>query len=174
MVGTIEPDHIAFHILAAIAPEECVVNFQAMEEVLEVEDKVRWSSLYTNLDATFLKFKSTPKAPPLALHKSAVMMKEPKPRMYIIGHPQGRDLEIAMQDNELVAVNDTLVHYRTPPEPGNSGSPVFEANAWEVVALHHKGKEKMKRIDGEEGFYQANEGISIKKLQSETAKPTNP
>jgi hypothetical protein len=166
-------DHVITNVPnpLAIAPQECLVNFQAMEEVLEVEDKVRWSSLYTKLDTTFLKLKSTPKAPPLVLHKSALMMKEPKPRMYIIGHPQGRDLEISMQDNELVACNDTLVHYRTPTEPGNSGSPVFEANAWEVVALHHKGKEKMKRIDGEEGFYQANEGISILKLKSETAKP---
>ncbi|HEX5966811.1 MAG TPA: serine protease [Pyrinomonadaceae bacterium] len=168
-------DHVISNVAnqLAIAPQDCQVNFQAMEEVLEAEDQVRWGSSYTKLDASFLKLKGTPKAPPLVLHKSAVMMKEPKPRMYIIGHPQGRDLEIAMQDNELVAVNDTLVHYRTPTEPGNSGSPVFEADAWEVVALHHKGKEKMKRIDGQEGFYQANEGISIKKLQSETAKPTN-
>jgi hypothetical protein len=155
----------------AIFPQDCQVNFQAMEEVLEVEDKVRWFSPFTDLDATFLKLKRTPKAPPIVLHKSAVKMNKPAPRMYIIGHPQGRDLEISLQDNELVASNDTLVHYRTPTEPGSSGSPVFEANAWEAVALHHKGKEKMKRIDGQEGFYQANEGVSILKIQSETAKP---
>ena len=59
---------------------------------------------------------------------------------------------------------------RTPTEPGSSGSPVFESNAWEVVALHHKGKENMKRIDGQDGFYQANEGIAIRRIQSETAK----
>jgi hypothetical protein len=47
---------------------------------------------------------------------------------------------------------------------------VFESNAWEVVALHHKGKENMKRIDGQDGFYQANEGIAIRRIQSETAK----
>jgi hypothetical protein len=45
---------------------------------------------------------------------------------------------------------------------------VFESNAWEVVALHHRGKDKMKRIDGQDGFYQANEGVSILKIQSET------
>jgi hypothetical protein len=165
-------DHVISEVAnpLAIFPKDCQVNFQAMGEVLQVEERVRWSSLYTQLDATFLKLKQEPKAPPLVLHTSAVKMNEPPPRMYIIGHPRGRDLEISMQDNYLVACNDTLVHYRTPTEPGSSGSPVFEANAWEVVALHHKGKDKMKRIDGQDGFYEANEGVSILRLQSETAK----
>lgn len=157
----------------AIPPQACQVNFQAMDEVLEVEEKVRWSSPYTRLDATFLKLKQEPKAPPLVLHKLAVKMEEPRPRMYIVGHPQGRDLELSLQDNELLACNDTLVHYRTPTEPGSSGSPVFEAHAWQVVALHHKGKANMKRIDGQDGFYQANEGVSILKIQSETRKPND-
>jgi V8-like Glu-specific endopeptidase len=93
--------------------------------------------------------------------------------MYIIGHPSGRDLELSLQDNYLLACNEMLMHYRTPTEPGSSGSPVFESNAWEVVALHHKGKEKMKRIDGEDGYYQANEGITVLKLQAEAAKSNN-
>ena len=165
-------DHVISEVAnpLAIFPKDCQVNFQAMSEVLQVEEKVRWSSPYTQLDATFLKLKQEPKAPPLTLHTSLVQMNEPPPRMYIIGHPRGRDLEISMQDNYLVACNESLVHYRTPTEPGSSGSPVFEANAWEVVALHHKGKDKMKRIDGQDGFYEANEGVSILKLQSETAK----
>jgi hypothetical protein len=165
-------DHVVSEIPnpLAIFPKDCQVNFQALDEVLEVEEKVRWSSPYTQLDATFLKLKGEPKATPLPLHSSAMQMNEPPPRMYIIGHPRGRDLEISMQDNYLVACNDSLVHYRTPTEPGSSGSPVFESNAWEVVALHHKGKEKMKRIDGQDGFYQANEGVSIRRIQSETAR----
>jgi trypsin-like peptidase/tetratricopeptide repeat protein len=166
-------DHVISEVAnrLAIFPRECQVNFQAMGEVLEVEEKVRWSSPYTQLDATFLKLRQEPKAPPLVLHKSAMKMSNPAPRMYIIGHPQGRDLELSLQDNELVGCNDTLVHYRTPTEPGSSGSPVFESNAWEVVALHHKGKDKMQRIDGQDGFYQANEGIAILRIQAETALP---
>lgn len=173
-------DHVVSEIAnpLAIFPQDCQVNFQAMDEVLEVEEKVRWSSPYTRLDTTFLRLKQEPKAPPLVLHKSPVKMaiNQPAtsaPRMYIIGHPQGRDLELSLQDNELVACNDSLVHYRTPTEPGSSGSPVFESSAWEVVALHHKGKEKMKRIDGRDGFYEANEGVSILRIQSETKKSTS-
>jgi hypothetical protein len=155
----------------AIYPDECQVNFQAMGEVFEVEDDVPWYSAYTDLDATFLKLKGEPKAPALTLHKRALEMAEPKPRLYIIGHPKGRDLELSLQDNHLIGSNERLLHYRTPTEPGSSGSPVFEPEDWRVVALHHKGNEMMKRIDGQDGTYEANEGISILALQNETRKP---
>jgi hypothetical protein len=154
----------------AIYPKDCQVHFQAMDEIFDVEDAVYWSSPYSQLDATFLKLKGEPKAPALKLHSSAMEINEPPPRMYIIGHPSGRDLEISLQDNYLVALNDTFVHYRTPTEPGSSGSPVFEPNSWEVVALHHRGTDRMKRIDGQDGFYEANEGVSIMRIQNETRK----
>ena len=153
----------------AIRPVDCVVNFQAMGEVIEVEKSVRWYSSYLDLDATFLKLKTEPKAPPLELSEDAMAMGKPAPRMYIIGHPAGRDLELSLQDNNLVACNDTWLHYRTPTEPGSSGSPVFEQNDWRVVGLHHKGTEEMKRLDGE-GTYQANEATAILALQKETRK----
>jgi hypothetical protein len=155
----------------AIFPEDSQVNFQALGEVFEVKDEVVWSSPYTDFDATFLAFKGEPKAKPLELHKKAVQMAEPPPRMYIIGHPRGRDLELSLQDNHLLACNQTFLHYRTPTETGNSGSPVFEPEDWRVVALHHKGSEEMRRIDGIDGTYEANEGIAILALQRETQKP---
>jgi hypothetical protein len=157
----------------AILPKECQVNFQTVGEtgeVLDVKETVYWNSPYSELDATFLELKSEPQAKPLPLYTSIVEMKEPPPRMYIIGHPNGRDVEFSLQDNYLVACNDTFVHYRTPTEPGSSGSPVFEPIGWEVVALHHRGTDKMKRIDGKDGFYEANEGVSIMRIQAETGK----
>lgn len=154
----------------AIPPKDCRVNFQAVGEVVDVEERVYWSSLYSELDATFLELKQEPKAKPLPLYSSAMEMKEPPPRMYIIGHPSGRDLELSLQDNYLVGCNDTFVHYRTPTEPGSSGSPVFEPIGWEVVALHHRGTNQMKRIDGQDGFYEANEGVAIRRIQAETRK----
>lgn len=93
--------------------------------------------------------------------------------MYIIGHPAGSDLELSLQDNNLIGCNDTWLHYRTPTEPGSSGSPVFEQNDWKVVGLHHKGTEEMKRLDGE-GKYQANEATSILALRKETEKVKSP
>jgi len=54
------------------------------------------------------------------------------------------------------------VHYRAPTEGGSSGSPVFNASAWEVIALHHKGGMLgMPKLNGATGTYAANEGISL-------------
>jgi tetratricopeptide (TPR) repeat protein len=153
----------------AIAPEEARVNFQVRGEVLDVEADVVWSSPPAKLDATLLALKGRPSAQPLCLHKRPAVMTEPAPRMYIIGYPAGRDLELSLQDNHLLAASETLLHYRTPTEPGSSGSPVFEPDDWRVVALHHRGSQEMPRIDGGEGTYQANEGIAIPAIQKATA-----
>ena len=157
--------------LASIRPGDAQVNFQAVGEVYHV-DHIVLSSYYRELDYAFLRLKGAgvPKPPPLVLHDSPVAMADPPPRMYIIGHPKGRDLEISLQDNLLIACNDRLVHYRTPTEPGNSGSPVFEPLDWRVAALHHKGSTALTRIDGQAGTYEANEGISIRAIQAETRK----
>jgi V8-like Glu-specific endopeptidase len=155
----------------AIFPEDSQVNFQALGEKYEVE-RVVWSSSFREMDAAFLKLRPNangePKAEPLRLHERALAMADPTPRMYIIGHPAGRDLELSLQDNLLVASNDTLLHYRTPTEPGSSGSPVFEPLDWRVVALHHKGSRTMRRIDGGDGTYEANEGIAILSIRKQT------
>jgi len=123
-----------------------------------------WSRSYEDLDATFVTLDGEPKAPPLELHDEAVEMPpppDPSPRLYIIGHPMGRDIEFSIQDNHLLACNEKLLHYRTPTEPGSSGSPVFESQRWRVVALHHGGSSNVARIDGVNGTYEANEGIAI-------------
>ncbi len=98
-------------------------------------------------------------------------------KVYIIGHPGGQDLAFSFQDNELLDHEGPpgkpqfpgvcRVHYRAPTEPGSSGSAVFDAKLWEVIALHHKGSKDGKdekgllRLNGKAGRYAANEGISI-------------
>jgi hypothetical protein len=156
----------------SILPADSQVNFQAHGEVYDVESDVVWASPYKELDATFIRLKGggVPTAKPLTLHESLMEMADPPPRLYIIGHPDGRDLEISLQDNHLVACNEQLVHYRTPTEPGSSGSPVFEPLDWRVVALHHKGSKKMSRLDQQEGTYEANEGVTIQAIQAATRK----
>jgi hypothetical protein len=165
----------------SILPSDAQVNFQAQGEVYDVESQIIWASSYKELDATFLRLKGegVPKAAPLVLHERPVKTADPPPRMYIIGHPNGRDLEISLQDNLLIACNEQLVHYRTPTEPGSSGSPVFEPEDWRVVALHHKGSKQLRRIDGQDGTYEANEGIAIRAIQEQTrsaglAPPASP
>jgi hypothetical protein len=101
-----------------------------------------------------------------------------KPRCYIIGYPLGGEMQFSVQDNRLLdhecwsgaTPRDEkvrLVHYFSPTEPGNSGSPVFDGE-WNCVALHHAGKrfdpEKpersgMRKLNGKDGRYSANQGI---------------
>jgi V8-like Glu-specific endopeptidase len=57
------------------------------------------------------------------------------------------------------------VHYKAPTEPGSSGSPVFDAKLWQVIALHHRGGKKgMPMLNGKAGTYAANEGIAIQSI----------
>jgi V8-like Glu-specific endopeptidase len=96
-----------------------------------------------------------------------------QPRVYIIGYPGGRELSFSFQDNELLDHEGPpsgqpqiggvcRVHYRAPTEGGSSGSPVFDATGWRVIALHHKGgRFGMPRLNGGAGTYAANEGLAI-------------
>jgi hypothetical protein len=89
-------------------------------------------------------------------------------RLYAIGYPRGGSLSFSMQDNRLIdygAPDDPRVHYRTPTEPGSSGSPIFDAS-WDLVALHHAGSATLKKIHGG-GTYEANEGIWFRKIRDQ-------
>ena len=107
----------------------------------------------------------------LPLARRRVRLTIPEPLIYVIGHPDGRDLEFSLHDNKLVACNERLMHYRTPTEGGHSGSPVFEENGWEVVALHHAGG-LLEPLDGKQPPYQANEGIAIGAISQATRSHT--
>ncbi len=74
-------------------------------------------------------------------------------RVNVIQHPSGRRKEVALHDNRVERVLDTVIRYRTDTEPGSSGSPVFN-NQWQLVALHHAGF-------AEDGGQAQNEGIRI-------------
>ncbi|MGB8508671.1 MAG: serine protease [Pyrinomonadaceae bacterium] len=156
----------------ALLPDQVKVNFQVLKKICEV-DEIVWSSPIPEFDATFLSFKGDPpEAEPLPIESNPVKLpdtqEEPPQRMYIIGHPGGRDLEFSLQDNLLLACSERLLHYRTPTEGGSSGSPVFEPVGWKVVGLHHAGMNKMERLDGVPGTYEANEGIAILAIREAT------
>jgi hypothetical protein len=65
------------------------------------------------------------------------------PAIYIVQHPDGKPMQVAIDADAVVGVakNGTRVRYTTTTEPGSSGSPCFSAN-WELVALHHAGDPK--------------------------------
>jgi hypothetical protein len=154
----------------ALAPDEARANFQALGEKFDVGEVV-FSSPPDELDVTFVALQGPePPAEPLRVYTNKVKLRVPPQRVYVIGHPGGREIEFSLQDNALLACNDRLLHYRAPTEGGSSGSPVFEDADWRVIALHHAGDKGVQRIDGKPGVYDANEGIAIRAIQQATKK----
>jgi len=170
-------------IAPAVQPDMAEVIFEAQDpsRVYRVAEIV-WSSPVDQHDASLLRLEDAP-AGIAALRFSpelpaipAESDESPKPRVYIVGYPGGRELSFSFQDNELLDHEGPpsgkpqiegvcRVHYRAPTEGGNSGSPVFEDRTWQVIALHHKGgKFGMPRLNGVAGTYAANEGLAASAL----------
>ena len=173
-----------------IKPAVAEVVFEAADpgRVYTVSELL-WSSPPDQHDASLLRL-ATPVADiaPLAIASelpprpvavadaAAAGASADAPQVYVVGYPGGRELSFSFQDNELLDHEGPdggqpqipgvcRVHYRAPTEGGSSGSPVFNATAWEVIALHHKGgKFGMPRLNGQPGTYAANEGLAINTL----------
>lgn len=135
--------------------------------------EVLWCSPVERHDAALLKLDPPVPATLPPLPASAAL---PRPgdgaQLYVIGHPLGDALSFSFQDNRLLdhdgppsttprQAGVALLHYRTPTEPGSSGSPVFAEDRWRAVALHHAGTATMQPLNGKTGSYEANEGISL-------------
>jgi V8-like Glu-specific endopeptidase len=88
-------------------------------------------------------------------------------KAYVIGHPRGSGLQISVHDSVLLAADEErrLLHYRTPTDPGSSGSPVFN-DQWKVIALHHGGSDTTPRLKPASGVYEANEGVTLAAIRS--------
>jgi hypothetical protein len=156
----------------AIPPPNAWLNFQLLEKRIQMKS-IFWSSPVNDLDATFLDFDDElTGAVALAVFANPMRMTDPPdpgPRLYIIGHPGGRDLEFSLNDNRLIACNAVKLHYRTPTEEGSSGSPVFDPIGWQIVGLHHAGQKSMPKLNGPVGeVYEANEGLAILAIQQRT------
>ncbi len=165
-----------------IRPEEAEVAFEASESAQTIGvDAILWSSPPDRHDASILRL-AAPVAGvrPIPLAR-ALPIVEDTARVYVIGHPGGRELAFSFQDNDLLdhegppsgapqIPNIWRVHYRAPTEGGSSGSPVFNSRLWQVIALHHKGgRLGMPRLNGKTGTYAANEGIAIENIKQAIA-----
>jgi hypothetical protein len=82
----------------------------------------------------------------------------PNTPLYIMQHPEGSPLQLALDTNSVIEINPnrTRVRYRTNTEGGSSGSPCFDKD-WELVALHHSGDPNFAALHKP----QYNEGIPI-------------
>lgn len=56
----------------------------------------------------------------------------------LIQHPGGAPKQIALVDNEISYIDNSITQYLTDSLPGSSGSPVFDQQ-WRLVAIHHSG-----------------------------------
>lgn len=176
-----------FHVVNAqgvapgVRPEMAEIRFEAAGDgASHAVEALLWESPVDEHDAALLRLKTQPPGvEPLPLSRALPpppaegTPEEDHPRVYVIGHPGGRELSISMADNALIDHEAPpggkparpgvwRVHYRAPTEGGSSGSPVFDDEAWSVLALHHKGgRFGMPRLNGREGTYAANEGLAI-------------
>jgi len=114
-----------------------------------------------DLDVTIVRLEGLGERPAGLKGAAVLPLIDSKSKAYVVGHPRGSGLQIALHDSLLLDIDDDerLVHYRTPTDPGSSGSPVFNAQ-WEVIALHHGGSSTTPRLHGS-GSYEANEGIAL-------------
>ena len=63
-----------------------------------------------------------------------------QPTLYILQHPQGEPMALAMDLESKMEMNGngTRVIHQTGTKPGSSGSPCFN-QFWDLIALHHAG-----------------------------------
>jgi hypothetical protein len=144
---------------AALQPAEVRVTFRGLAEPTRTYDvaEVLFTSPPDHLDVTIARLHTYP--PDTACCPIAAGRPVSPWRAYIIGHPSGvESVQYSLHDNRYLDADDMRLHYRTPTEPGSSGSPVFD-DTWQLVALHHRGSLTMPRLHGESGAYPANEAI---------------
>ncbi len=177
----------------AISPKEACVFFESeadddMPAKHSCEPEIVWQSPSNEYDATLLKFAgAVPAAKPLQIAEDPILkVGDPDDpadgsRLAVIGHPKGEALSLLIE-GDINNTNGTLVdmgprnasppdpvflHYITSTQPGNSGSPVFETENWQAVALHHAGFDPLRgrpRLRGKPGSQRANEGVSLQSI----------
>lgn len=143
----------------SVAPADARARFEATGATVRVRSIVGAS---TTLDACFVSLDPIDpaveccpmKPPPIQFDR------EQSQRVYVIGYPKGGDLSFSIHDSIWLDMDETTLHYRTPTDPGSSGSPVFDQDGWKVLALHQAGGHRVPRLHGT-GTYEANVGIAM-------------
>jgi len=147
----------------AMRPADAIVTFEGLpgaeHQSWTVKDLI-FNSPIRELDVSLLRLDRTvPGVEPYPI-APALPDRDGARRAYVVGHPLGGGVSFSLQDNLLLDWDRRLVHYRTPTEPGSSGSPVFD-DQWRLIAIHHAGRSGIRKLNGKPGTYEANEGINI-------------
>ncbi len=184
----------------ALRPEQAQVIFEGlMYDSVEIPFKcsrVVWQSPSSLHDATLIELdRVVAGVKPLELAARDMRLDvadegKTGTRLAVVGHPEGGSLSVSVlgsldkAEATLVdrgpqgnASDPEFLHYRTPTEPGNSGSPVFEVETWKVVALHHAGYDQNRgrpKLGGKAGTNFANEGIWIGSIRDAVKGTTEP
>jgi len=155
-----------------VRPADAIVTFEGLtgaEGKSWIVKKLIFNSPISELDATLLQLDHyVPGVEPYPI-APALPDRNSERRLYVVGHPLGGGLSFSLQDNLLLDWDDRRVHYRTPTEPGSSGSPVFD-DQWRLIALHHSGNSNMRKLNEKPGTYEANEGINILAIVEEIGR----
>ncbi|MEM9939334.1 MAG: serine protease [Pseudomonadota bacterium] len=152
----------------AVHPDEARISFlqTTSDQVYRIESEL-WRSSYKKHDVAIFRLnKPVPdelmQAEPFEIARGLPprwrTLKEAErrghgmapPKVFVIGHPSGRDLEITVENNLLIDHGHNEIgspappepvplHYRAPTEPGSSGSPIFNARTLELIGIHHMG-----------------------------------
>ena len=146
----------------ALHPRDAAVVFEADEQGRGKSATFRvaallWTSPPDELDASLLLLEPAPRGMEPCPIASEVPPADGKHKAYIIGHPLGGGLALSLYDNVLLANDGRRMHYRSPTEPGSSGSPVFD-DEWRLIGVHHAYRSTVAGPDG------ANEGIAIHRI----------
>lgn len=111
----------------------------------------------TDLDFTVIQLRDAPGSfTPLKLKGVRVKRDD---RVNIIQHPGGHYKKISMQNNFVQYADAKVVQYTTSTEPGSSGSPVFDDQDFDVIAIHHSGGRLLE--PSTQLRFLRNEGISM-------------
>lgn len=170
----------------ALTPGEAKVKFEAISEKEFRAKRILFENhtFRNGLDATiFTVAGNLQKLKPVPCNLDSLPRLNKDKRVYVIGHPDGGELQFSLQDNRLLdhegrpdgqppEPSRVRVHYFAPTKPGSSGSPVFN-EGWECIALHRAGsryvagkKPGMKQLNGQTGRYSANEGVWVGSIKA--------
>ncbi|ETX29291.1 S1 family peptidase [Roseivivax isoporae] len=191
-----------FHVLnragvaPGIVPADARIRFEAADEPVASTDYavagiVAESDAVGGLDYALLRLEAAGGGPqPLELRPD-LPRPDPAARAYVVGYPQsGTGLSFSLHDSRLLdhegpadgvpeRQDRIRIHYFSPTEPGNSGSPVFDRE-WRCIGLHRAGYRidmraglfGTRKLNGRPGTYAANEGYWIRSVIEDVRRQT--